>query len=158
MPLTTTERQAPSGIKLDDGFSTLIAFAADPDVSLWEKTVKPPGLDGGDPIETSTMHNTALRTFASRSLKTMTDVTFTSAYDPKVYDQLLALINVEGSITLHFSNGDTLDFFGYLRLVDPQEISEGEQPEAQCTIVCTNTDPSTGAETLPNYKTAAGTD
>ena len=139
-------RVNPQGIKLDDGFPTFIVFAADPDVSLWEKTVKPPGLDGGDPIDTTTMLNDNLRTFASRSLKTMTPMTTTMAYDPKVFSQLLTLINVETTITVRFPNGDTLAFYGYLRSFEPNEISEGEQPTASVTIQPTNQDPTTGNE------------
>ena len=68
-----TARTTPAGIMLKDGYSTKIAFAADPDVSFWEKTVKPPGIDGGDGIEQTTMHNSAYRTMRSRSLKTLTE-------------------------------------------------------------------------------------
>lgn len=146
-----TARQTPTGRKIDDGFPTKIAFAADPDVSLWEKTVKPPGMDGGDAIETTTMWNSQVRTFASRALITLTESSFQAAYDPKVYDQILALINVETLITVHFSDGTKLDFYGFLRTFEPGDISEGEQPTAQCSITPTNTNPSTGAESLPNY-------
>lgn len=158
MPLSTTARQTPAGIHLEDGFSTKFTFASDPDVSLWEKTGQPPGVDGGDAIDQTTMHNTAWRTKAARSLKELTDAQFTAAYDPAVYDQILSLINVEQSITAKFPNGDTLDFYGYLKSFIPAELQEGTQPEATCTIICTNADPTTGAETAPNYKTAAGTD
>lgn len=154
----TTTRSTPVGTKIDDGFSTLIAFAADPDVSFWEKTVKPPGIDGGDAIETTTMHNTTWRTMAARQLKTMTNITGTCAYDPVVYDQIVALCNVEGEFTVHFPNGDTLDVYGYLKSFEPQDNEEGSQPEANFEIVCTNVNPTTGAEVAPNYITAAGTD
>lgn len=153
-----TDRTTPAGTKLDDGFSTKIAFAADPDVSFWEKTVQPPGIDGGDPIDTTTMHNTAWRTMAARALKTLTESSLTVAYDPVVYDQIIALVNVEGAITVHFPNGDTLDFFGFLQTFEPDSNEEGSQPEATITIVPTNVDPSDGAEAAPNYITSAGTD
>lgn len=157
MPLTTTARVAPLGIELEDGFPTTIAFAADPDIAFWEKTVTPPGVDGGDAIEQTTMHNDLWRTFAARSLVTLTEMSLTAAWDPALYDSILNLVNVEGSITVHFSNGDTLDFFGYLRVFEPQEMSEGEQPEAQITIQPTNRDPVTHAETAPNWTGTAGT-
>jgi hypothetical protein len=157
MPPTTTVRQTPAGRRIDDGFPTKIAFAADADVSLWEKTVTPPGLDGGDPIETTTMHNVTYRTMASRALKTLTDSSFTAAYDPDCYNQLVVLINVEGSITVRFPDGSTLDFFGYLRSFEPDEITEGEQPTATVNITATNTDPSTGAESAPVLTSVAGT-
>lgn len=157
MPLVTTARQAPAGLELEDGFPTTIAFAENPAVAFWEKTVTPPGMDGGDAIEQTTMHNQTWRTFAARSLVTMTEMSVTAAWDPALYDDILALVNVEGSITVHFSNGDTVDFFGYLRVFEPQEMSEGEQPEAQITIQPTNRDPSNHAETEPNWTAAAGT-
>jgi hypothetical protein len=158
MALVTTVRQTPAGIKLDDGFPTKIAFERDPDVSFWEKSVQPPGFDGGDPIDTTTMHNTSYRTMSSRRLKTMTEATLTVAYDPAVYTQINNnLINQEGSVTVRFPDGSTLDFFGYLQTFEPSEVTEGEQPEAEITIAVTNQDPVTGAETAPVITSVAGT-
>ena len=154
----TTARVAPLGTAIGDGYQTLIAFAANPDVSFWEKSVTPPGVDGGDPVETTTMHNVTVRTMAARALKTMTNSSLTAAYDPKVYNDILALINVEGAITVHFPNADTLDFFGYLKDFTPSENQEGAQPECSITIVPTNVDPADGSEAVPNYISASGTD
>lgn len=153
----TTIRLAPAGKMLEDGFSTKIAFNRDPDVSLWEKTVQPPGVDGGDAIEISTMHNTVWRTMAARSLKTLTDSTLTAAYDPVVYNQVVQLINAEGSVTCHFPDGSKLDFFGYLKSFEPQDHAEGEHPEASVTIVCTNYDPVNRVEAGPVMTEVAGT-
>ncbi len=41
--------------RLDDGYQTLIEFAENPAIKLWEKSVTPPGIDGGDAIDTTTM-------------------------------------------------------------------------------------------------------
>lgn len=153
-----TTRVTPVGIKLGDGHSTKIAFAADPDVSFWEKQVQPPGMDGGDAIDTTTMYNVLVRTSSSRALITMTEMSCTAAYDPRVYDQILALINVEGAVTVLFPDGSMVAFFGYLKNFEPQQHQEGAQPEANITVVPTNTDPSDGSEAVPNYKTASGTD
>lgn len=147
----TTARTTPHGIKMDDGFSTKIAFAADPDVSFWEKTVTPPGIDGGDAIETTTMHNTTWRSMAARALKTLTESSITVAWDPQVYDQIVALVNVEGLITVWFPNGDALDFYGYLKSFTPGDMSEGSPPEAEISIVPTNINPTTGAEAAPVF-------
>lgn len=157
MPPTTTTRQTPSGIKLDDGFPTKIACAADPDFSMWEKSVKPPGLDGGDQIDTTTMFNATYRTFAPRQLKTMTECSGSSAYDPVVYTQGLALINVETSWTVRFADGSTLSFFGFLKSLELNELEEGTQPELTYTIVPTNQDPTTGAEAAAVLASVAGT-
>lgn len=154
---TVTARQAPTGIRLDEGHPTFITFAADPDVSFWEKTVTPPGLDGGDPVDTTTMHNTRWRTRGARVLITLTDSGTTVAYDPLFYSQALALVNVETSITVTFPDGTTYSFYGFLRTFEPQEISEGEQPEANISITPTNKDPVTGDEEDPVLVNVAGT-
>jgi hypothetical protein len=150
-----TARVTPVGARLQDGFSSKIAFAADANVSFWERTVTPPGVDGGDAIDTSTMHNVTWRTMASRALKTLTDSSITAAYDPQVFDQIVALINVEGLITVHFPNGDTLDFYGFLKSFTPGELTEGEMPEAEITIVCTNYNPLTAMESSPTLTQTA---
>lgn len=154
---STTTRVAPNGVKLDDGFSTTIAFALDPDIAFFEKSVQPPGIDGGDAIETTTMHNTAWRTMSSRQLKTLTEISTTVAYDPAVYTQILSLINQEGSITIEFPDGSTLDFYGYLKSFEPSELQEGEQPEASISIVPTNWDPVNCVEAAPVLTSATGT-
>lgn len=156
-PPATTARIAPAGIKLDDGFSTQVAFAKDANVSFWEKTVQPPGLDGGDAIETTTMFNAAWRTMGARQLKTLTEASIVAAYDPDVYNNILALVNVEGDITVHFPDGSTLDFFGYLRVFEPQDCEEGAQPEANITIQPTNFDPVNFVEAAPVLTSVSGT-
>lgn len=137
---SATARQAPGGIKLRDGFSTKITFARNPAIQFWEKQVKPAGIDGGDSVPQTTMHNNEWRTFAPRQLKTLTEQTTTVAYDPKVYTSILELINIEDTVTVSFPDGSTLAFYGYLKMFDPAELVEGTQPEATITIVPTNTD------------------
>jgi hypothetical protein len=148
----------PVGSKLDDGYSTKITFTADPDVSFWEKSVKPPGVDGGDPIDITTMFNAEWRTAAPRSLKTLTEASATVAYDPQVYDQIVALINVKTWVTILFSDGSGIHFPGYLKSFEPGELSEGGFPEATISIVPTNADPSTGVETGVDYVVAGTPD
>lgn len=157
MAVTHTTRSTPSGIKMDDGHSTKIAFARDPDIEFWEKTVQPPGVDGGDAIDTTTMHNVRWRTMAPRQLITLTEMQTTVAYDPVLYTSILNLINEEGGVTVHFPDGTQVSFFGYLKSFEPSENSEGEQPEATVTIVPTNQDPTTGAEVDPLVTAVAGT-
>lgn len=151
MPLVTTARQTPVGVKLGDGYRSLIAFEADPDVSFWEKTVRPPGYDGGDAVDNTTMHNNTVRTKAPRALIDTTDGATRVAYDPRVIDQILALINVETCITYHYPDGSCQNIFGYLRSFTPGELAEGAQPEADIVIVHTNVDPNTGSESVPEW-------
>ena len=108
---TTTARQTPVGIPFTNPFPTTIAFALDPDVSFWEKTVTPPGMDGGDAINITTMHNTLWRTMHNRTLITFTEFTLVAAYDERAHDQISTnLINKNGSVTVHFPDTATLDF------------------------------------------------
>jgi len=150
-------RETPTGTKLDDGFSTKIALEGDTNIDFWEKTVQPPGIDGGDSIDITNMWNSALRTKAARSLYDLTDVSLTVAYDPLVYDQIIAIINSNGQVTVTFPDTSTLTFYGYLKSFEPSELSEGEEPTADITIVCTNVNPNTDAETAPVFSNNSGT-
>lgn len=147
----------PAGIKLDNGFSTRIVFDHAPTASLWEKKVKPPGIDGGDAIETTTMRNVLYRTMAPRSLITLVPMTITAAYDPNMYNQLVAIINVRTTVTVFFPEGSTLAFYGFLQKVEPNDNSEGEQPEVTVTIVPTNFDHVNKVEAGPLLTSVAGT-
>ena len=97
------------------------------------------------------MFNTTWKGKAAQALAEATDVTFEAAYDPAVYDQIIAILNTNGDITVHFPDGSTLDFFGYLRSFEPSDNQNGEQPTATVTIVVTNIDDSDGAELGPDY-------
>lgn len=152
-----TARGTPSGIKLKDGYSTKITFSSAPSISLWEKTVTPPGVDGGDAIDQTTMHNVTWRTSAPRSLKTLTEGQMTCAYDPGVITTIVAQINVEQTITVTFPDGSTEAFYGWLRTFEPQEVSEGNQPEANCAFTPSNFDPVAHVEAGPTVVSVAGT-
>lgn len=154
---TATVRGTPAGIKLKDGYQALITIGASATISFWEKTVQPPGMDGGDAIEQTTMHNIDWRTFASRSLITMTEAKGKAAYDPAVYTQLQAYINVETTITVQWADGTTIAFYGYLRMFEFSELVEGTQPEADFTIQPTNYDPVNHVEAAPVVVSVSGT-
>src|SRR5262245_26376841 len=143
-PPVASPRQPPAGIKIDDGYQTLVSFATAPDIAFWEKSITPPGLDGGDPIDTTTMHNIQWRSMAPRQLVSMTPFTMTAAYDPALYTTLLGLLNVNTTVTVLFPDGSTLAFFGFLRSFEPGELAEGAQPTATINVVPSNQDPTTG--------------
>lgn len=151
----TAERGTPAGIKLDDGYSTKVACYDDTDISFWERSVTPPGLDGDEPINTTTMFNVTYRTFSPRALKTLTPFTMSAAYDPDIYDQALALINKNKEWTVTFPDGSTLDFWGFLQKFEPGELVEGTFPEATITVVPTNQD-NDGAEQAAVMTEVAG--
>lgn len=155
-PAVTT-RQSPGGLKLINGHATKIAFERDPDVSLWETEVTPPGIEGGDKIDTTTMFNTTYRTGAPRNLKELTQVQFTAAYDPAIYNQIDNLVNQEGAITVRFPDGSTESFFGYLRSFQPNGNQEGVMPTAQCTVEPTQWDPANDVEAGGALASVSGT-
>lgn len=142
--------------RIDDGFSTTISFADNPSVLFYEKTVTPPGMDGGGPNDTTTMRNTSLRTKAPKQLKTMTQMTAVVSYDPEVFDptEVWAMINENQLITIDFPDGSSLDFWGWLDKFMPGEVQEGEQPTATITIECSNQNDS-GVETAPVFNAAS---
>lgn len=153
-----TARTTPAGRKLDEGFPTKIAFSRLPGASFWEKTVQPPGVDGGEPVDITTMHNVAWRTRNPRVLVDLMPHTVKAAYDPNWYNQIVnTLINAKGSVTVRFPDGSTLDYFGYLQKIEPDQIEEGKQPEATLTIVPTNWDYVNNVESPPVLTSVAGT-
>ena len=148
----------PGGIKMDDGHQTVIVFNLLTTAKFWEKEVTPPGLDGGDAVEQTTMRNVQWRTNLPRALITLTEATITAAWDPDALNQIkTSLLNQNGTITIIYPDGSTTAFFGYLRLAEPQAFVEGEQPEIQLTIQPTNLDPATGDEEGPVTDEVTGT-
>ncbi len=145
------------GIPLQDGYQTLITMSTVPAIKFYERTVTPPGVDGGDPIERTTMHNTTWRTFGARSLKTLTPVSTTATYDPVVYDQIVTSLNVEQTITVTFADGSTIAFYGYLQNFEASEAVEGSDPEASLTFQPTNWDPTNNVEAGPTVVEVVGT-
>lgn len=152
---TITNRQRPTGRAIPDGYRSLIGFEDDPDLAIWERSVKPPGYDGGDPIDTSTMHNNEWRTKHPRSLKTMTEATVVAGYKPTAFAALLAMINNPQSITCQYPDGTAEAFFGFVQKIEKNELKEGEYPECTLTICPMNED-GTGAEQDPVYGSATG--
>jgi len=139
--------------RIDDGHSTIIEFSAASSVMgvvLWEKTVTPPGIDGGGENDTTTMRNLIWHTRSPKTLKTLTEFSFTAAYDPACYDEVLALLQVNNQITVTFPDGSSLTFWGWLDKFTPGEVTEGEQPEADVVVIPSNQNDS-GVETAPVY-------
>lgn len=137
--------------RLDDGYQTLVTCGG---LTLFEKSVKPPGLSAGGSIDTTTMHNTKWRTFAGKQLITATPSSMSCAYDPAVYGAAIALMGVNQEITVTLPDGATYVFWGFIDEVEPNDHVEGEQPTMEVTIVPTNVN-ATGVETPPVF--TAGT-
>lgn len=137
---------------LTDGHPTTITFSDTPDITLkiCEKTVTPGGIEGGGANDTTCMRNLVWRTRQPKKLKTLTEGTFTASYDPSVFIDLVAAININQELTVNFPDGSKYKFFGWIDNFAPNEITEGEQPTAEVTFMPSNQD-NTGAEVDPTY-------
>lgn len=152
-----TDRATPTAEHLADGYQTLVTISADTDIDVWEKTVTPPELDGGDLIEQTTMHNSNVTTFKPQSLYSVGDIVFKCGYSLDSYAQIQDIINTNTTITVTLPGGDQAAFFGAVTKFTPDENSKGTMPEATCTIGVTNVDPVSGDEEVPVFVTSAGT-
>lgn len=123
--------------RLKDGFKTVINIGG---TNIFEMEVQPPGLEGGDAIETTTMRNVSRRTKAARQLIEMTNGSLTVAWDPASYSSLKSQINNNQELTVTFPDLSTLQFWGYLKNFIPNPLVEGEMPTAECEIVGTLSD------------------
>lgn len=148
---------------LVDGFRSIIAMAALPGVFLREKEVTPIGYEGGGGIETTTMRNApnglpvnpgqavmSTRTFAPKSLITISEMDFTAQYDPFVLGQILAVVNIIQLFTITFPDGATAAVYGWLDVFKPQALKEGDFPLASCKIIPTGTVPGSGGNVVPS--------
>jgi hypothetical protein len=154
---SVTPRTTPVGFKMPDGFKTTYAFADNPAIQFWEMVVKPPTMDGGDAIPTSTMHNIAWRTMSPRHLKTLGESTVQAMYDPDFITGLEQLINFETSVTVHYPDGSAEAFWGFMQKAEFQELKEGEPPMVNLTIIPTNWDPVNFVEAGPVFVPSGGT-
>lgn len=137
MTATHTARVTPTGTRFDEGYQSLITFAADSDLEFWETIVGAPGIDGGDPVPTYSMHNTALRTRAPRSLKELTPFQVQGKFSSGTVDEVYALINVNGWITVKWPDDTQYSFPGYLKSFQPGQAQEGAPLEGTLEIVPT---------------------
>ncbi len=151
-----TARVVPVGTKMQNGYQTLIAFQNVPNLLIWERSVKPPGLSIGEKIGTSTMLNESYRTFAAPGLKEVTDGTSEVLFDPEVWSDIEDQIGVNQSITWHYPTGFTWSEWGYLQEMEPGDFTDGEAPTATLTFVATNWDPENCVEAGPVFGVNAG--
>lgn len=146
---TVAARVTPNGFRMDEGYQALITIGTIAGIDLWEKDVGIPGIDAGDPIDTTTQHNSVFHTKSPKVLKDLTPFTVVCAYDPCVYTDLLAITGLVTNITITFPDSTTLAFWGYIQTSEFAPMVIGEQPEVTVTIVPTNYDPNTCTEEGP---------
>lgn len=136
-----------------NGFSTQISLSALAfTATVVEKTVTPPGIEGGGPINITNMRNLRWRTQVPKSLLTLKNLLLTVQYDPAFYGAHPAVMQVIQLVTIQFPDASTLVFWGWMEDITPQELKEGEEPLANW-VIC----PSlyhNGTEVAPVYAAA----
>lgn len=137
-----TARTTPTGIRLRDGYQSLITLGNEAGIDLWETETTPVGAEGGDPISTTTMHNVLYHTKSPRTLVDTTPSSMVCAFDPAVLEDIMLVINDNQQITQTFPDGSTWAFWGWLRSFVPNGMSEGDMPLADVVIESSNTDDS----------------
>lgn len=154
-----TVRQLPTAgsLKVPEGYQTTIAFALDPTVEFWEQTVTPPGVDSGEPINTTTMLNTTWRNMILPQLKSLTPIKVKCFYDPGKLSNITALVGENGSITVWFPDGASVDFYGGMKSFMPNENKEKEAQLADVEIVPSNWDNVNMLEVGPVWHVDTGT-
>lgn len=141
-----------------DGYQTLISFSLSNSGVLMsdlmeEMTTTPPGVDGGGPIDQTSMRNELYRTMAPKSLKTLLESTVSVKYDPAIYDEILATVNQNQAITITFPDASTIVFWGWINTFVPNGNSEGNLPLADMSVEPSNLD-ADDAEIAPAFSAA----
>ena len=139
-------RTLPTGYKMPEGFKSLITFSNNPALNIWEIDVKPPGVESGEAINTTTQQNNLWRTFWLPQLKTLEQITIKAAYDADVLQtDLTGMVGPRGqTITILWPQGSKVAFFGDLMKCEFDPLKEKEFPTCTLTIVPTNTDSAHG--------------
>lgn len=140
----------PTGVRLGDGFPSFMEFGNTPTVGFWEVEVKPLDIDGGEPVDITTMRNATYVTRWHQRLKDTGTAELKAAYDPAVYSTLIAQVNVNQPILQIFPDGSALRFWGFIQKFIPDALVRGQMPTAMVTIVATNLN-ATKVETAATY-------
>ena len=118
--------------------------------SLCLVSVQSYGADGGEPVDTTCLSNTAYMTSEPPTLIGGSSLSFTARFDPDALSGLVSEINVQQQMTMTFpSPYGSHSFYGYLRTVQAEEGTFNESWNLTGEIAITNTD-SSGAEAGPS--------
>lgn len=135
-------RAEPFPLPMPEGHQILIAINGYTTICFWEIDIKPPAMDGQEPIDTTTQFNTQVHTMYPRVLKKWDAVSVQASYAPAVYLDVYRIINVVLNMCIEFPNQDNLAFWGFIQKFEPEALKEGDYPKANISIVIANFDPS----------------
>jgi hypothetical protein len=130
---------------LVDGQSTTIDLGS---ATLQEISISPMSVSSGGEIEVTSMDNDNWRSKAPKKLHEGGEVSFSALYDPAEIGTHLSDVGKNKLIKITFGNDSSvvggsanyqyLHFYGWVDSFSPSEISEGEAPTADVTIIVSN--------------------
>tara|TARA_R110000765_G_scaffold288759_2_gene384959 strand:+ start:629 stop:1063 length:435 start_codon:yes stop_codon:yes gene_type:complete len=118
-----------------DGQSTTISVGS---ATLQVISISPPAVQSGGEIDVTTMSNGTWRTKSPKKLHELGEVSFSALYDPAQIGTHLTSVGTNQQITITFADATTLVFDGWVDSFAPSEISEGEAPTVDVTIIVSN--------------------
>lgn len=149
--MTTTARVTPPTAPMTNAHGAFIAFAADPNLKIYEKSVGQPTETAGDAINLTTHWNTSWVTKDFKTLADLEEFTVEGLYGANSRDQLTALRGVNGWITIHDPEGGTLDFVGGLVSFEFSSYEADSTDPPMVTLTIRPSNHINGVETDPVY-------
>ena len=146
---THVVRGTPTGAMIPEGFVSKIAINGATSIGFFEISVQPFRIDGGEGIKTTTQFNVRYHTKRPQTLVEIGDINIKAGYAAKEIDAIMALINVEKSITQTWPDGQYCDFYGWLRSFAPDGLESGGLPTASIVICVSNWDATNKVEVGP---------
>lgn len=147
---------------LTQGHGTRIYFTSTPILWFEEKSMTPPAIDGGDPINTTVdvAGTKRVRLVAPRAkVKMGTAVNLIVAYDPRVfnyYSELNRAIGLNQYILCQFPDSSQLKFLGWIQSFNANAMQEGEQPQANVIITVSNFNLDNNQPEWPKFTSSLG--
>jgi hypothetical protein len=139
------------------GAPVYVVFTSNTSLDIWEKGVTKGGWKCDDRRDTSTFHNSSVRTFSPGRLKTAQDIKVNCGYDPDQEQDLIDLVGHRDTITILLPTHTKYCFYGWLDEIVFNENNEKDDPMATLTLVQGNQDWSTCVEQPPVIVAGLGT-
>ena len=116
--------------------------------TLYCKSMALPGIEGGDPIDVTSLQTTKFTAKVPGDLGNIPDLTLSAMFDPSDYTKVMAVVNSARTITFTLAattntalNGvgnrteaKTISAYGWVCDFIPQDAKTGEVPEAQLKL------------------------
>jgi len=98
------------------------------------KNITPPGVEGGDPINTTTTDNTSFESQAPRTLKMKTAINAEVTYDKNDKDAWEAAVDQSDDVLVHYPDDSSDLDAGWLGSFLANQTTFNEQPTAQVIV------------------------